>query len=126
MKKLLIVSALALISFASNAQKPDPLYEVKDVEVQPQYPGGIAAFFSFLKENIPVPADSAAAYDGNMMLSFKISKEGKVNDVHLTYNKKEFVTTAKNIEAKMPVWTPAKIKGKPVDLHYTVAPHFKK
>ena len=60
MKNLLLL-AIAFFSFQlMNAQEPtsqpqDSIYDFKEVDVKPEYPGGVEAFYKFIAKTFKTP-----------------------------------------------------------------------
>jgi hypothetical protein len=123
-----LVPALLLAQNGSKPKppKPETIYEIEQLDAQPMYPGGPAAFYDFLERYITLPPDSLAKYDGNLQLSFIVYSNGQVNAVRLDNGKVRFKDMETSIFNNMPKWKPGTKNGKAVSCRYTVTPHFKK
>ncbi|KAA3436413.1 M56 family metallopeptidase [Rufibacter hautae] len=92
------------------------------VEQMPEFPGGSAAMFKYLKENTTYPQDAKDAnIIGSMVATFVINPEGKVTDVQVLKKlhpslDQAFVQSLQN----MPAWKPGYQNGKAVSVKYTV------
>ncbi len=108
------------------ASEPDKIYTDKGVEVMPEFPGGINALLIFIRENLKYPLE--AMYDGaegTVVASFIVSETGQtkgytiLKSVHPSLDKE-----ALRIIRAMPLWKPGTIKGKPVNVKFTLPVRF--
>ncbi|PSR52536.1 hypothetical protein AHMF7605_02840 [Adhaeribacter arboris] len=96
------------------------------VEVVPQFPGGLEKMYSFLGKNMKYPeAAHKAKVEGTVVVQFVVTDEGAIKDVHILKG----LTAETNAEALrviklMPNWTPGKQNGKPVNVQYTLPLQF--
>ncbi|QMU29798.1 M56 family metallopeptidase [Adhaeribacter radiodurans] len=96
------------------------------VEVLPQFPGGIEKMYSFLGKNIKYPAAAQKAKkEGTVVVTFVITDQGIIKDLEIVKG----LTAETNAEALrviklMPPWTPGKQNGKPVNVQYTLPLRF--
>ncbi|ALI99617.1 M56 family metallopeptidase [Rufibacter tibetensis] len=92
------------------------------VEQMPEFPGGQAAMFKYLTDNIVYPEDAKQAkISGVMVASFIVNAQGKVTKVEVVKKlhsslDQAFVKALQN----MPLWTPGTQNGKAVSVKYTV------
>lgn len=98
------------------------------VENMPEFPGGQAALFKFLSENVKYPVIAQEnGIQGRVICQFTVNKDGSIVDVEVVRSggdaslDKEAVRVIKS----MPKWTPGKQRGKPVRVKYTVPVNFK-
>ena len=92
------------------------------VEEMPQFPGGPAALFEFISENIQYPKDAEKAkLQGRVIVTFVVKKDGSITDA------KVVKSVAPSLDAEalrvinaMPNWAPGKQGGQPVNVKYTV------
>lgn len=95
-----------------------------EFEVQPQFPGGVRAFFRYLKKNIIFPKDAAKSKGfngGNVYMTFAIYPDGTVGDVEVV--KSLFPSCdaeAIRVIANMPPWQPGYQDCKPVRVKYNL------
>jgi len=99
---------------------------LENVEVAPQYPGGIEAMLEHIYSNIKIekPADEVADYLNKktvVSVLFEIDEEGNIVEpsvVNPTYEllDKEAVRIVKT----MPKWNPAQKDGKPAKCNYVI------
>ena len=119
MKQLLflIVMMCALPFMGQAAHNSDNTEKVYDqVEQTPQYPGGQAAMFQFLRDNIVYPAKAQKQkIEGKAFVKFIIEKDGTVSQVK-TLKKTHPLLDAEAVRVVklMPKWTPGMKNGKPV------------
>ena len=104
-------------------KKADPQTQTFTVvEDMPKFPGGDKALLQFLRDNVKYPeAEAKKGIQGRVIISFIISKEGKVTNPTVVRG----VDTALDNEAlrvinAMPLWTPGIQRGVPVNVKYTV------
>lgn len=144
-KTALLVSLIVLISYSAvGQQQADPgAYEV--IEVQPEFPGGISAFFSFLARNIRYPKSaSRIMYMGKVIVKFVVEEDGSLTfhsadqsymsfptDLKKPLTEEQKRTAIKDIELAvintikaMPKWKPGTQNGKAVNVLYTLPFNF--
>ncbi|MGY6562528.1 MAG: energy transducer TonB [Luteibaculaceae bacterium] len=96
------------------------------VEDPPSFPGGDAALFKFLSDNIKYPAMAKdAGVTGVVFVTFKVGKDGSVTDVAVLRGigagcDEEAVRVIK----AMPKWTPGRQRGKEVIVQYNLPIRF--
>ncbi len=98
------------------------------VETMPEFPGGQAALFKYLSENVKYPVIAQEnGIQGRVICQFVVNKDGAIVDVEVVRSggdaslDKEAVRVIKS----MPKWNPGKQRGKPVRVKYTVPVNFK-
>ena len=99
------------------------------VEEMPEFPGGTAAMFKFLSENVKYPDEAAEqGIQGKAQCQFTVEKDGSITDVQIVRSAgdasldKEAIRVIKS----MPKWKPGKQRGKPVRIKsYTIPINFK-
>lgn len=81
MKKLFITLSFVLIGiFSANAQTNEPVYE--QVDVMPEYQGGMAEMVNFIGKNLKYPEQAVKAnIIGKVIVKIIIEKDGSVNSV---------------------------------------------
>lgn len=107
-------------------EKEDEIFVV--VENMPEFPGGQAALFKFLSENVKYPVIAQEnGIQGRVICQFTVNKDGSIVDVEVVRSggdaslDKEAVRVIKS----MPKWKPGMQRGKPVRVKYTVPVNFK-
>ena len=106
-------------------EDPNKLFLV--VEQLPQYPGGDAALYKFITQNIRYPSGAAAAgIEGRVFVSFVCDKNGEVSNVKVEKGiggglDEEAVRVVKMLKG----FSPAKQAGRPVNYRYILPVKFK-
>ncbi len=110
-----------------------PIQEEEDnvvfqvVETMPSFPGGDAALFKFLGENVKYPVIAQEnGIQGRVICQFVVNRDGSIVDVEVVRPvdsslDKEAIRVIKS----MPKWSPGKQRGKSVRVKYTLPVNFK-
>ena len=103
----------------------EDVYE--NVEVMPEFPGGMDSLIAFLGSNISYPDDAKKeGIEGKVFVDFIIDKEGSVREVSaknkIGYGCDE---EAVRVISLMPAWKPGYKDGKAVNVNYTIPISFK-
>ena len=124
-----IVLFFSLITLSVTAQQlPEHSTNRDDtfivVDQMPEYPGGNEALQEYISLNLKYPALKEVS--GKVFVSFVVDKKGKVTDVKVKNEvdaalAKEAVRLVKS----MPLWTPGKLEGKPVNVQLNLPIYFK-
>jgi protein TonB len=124
-----IVLFFSLITLSVTAQQlPEHSTNRDDtfivVDQMPEYPGGNEALQEYISLNLKYPVLKEVS--GKVFVSFVVDKKGKVTDVRV----KNEVDAALSKEAirlvkAMPLWTPGKLDGKPVNVQLNLPIYFK-
>ncbi len=101
------------------------------LELNPEFPGGEAALFEYLANNIKYPdycRDNGI--EGTVYILFVIKKDGTVSKVEVEKGVNGVGGKLMNAEAirvveTMPNWKPGRIEGKPVNVSYRMPIKFK-
>ena len=95
----------------------DPILETKDIDVQPEFPGGIENFYNFFYPKFKKPDVSDLI--GKIFLSFIVEKDGTLTDIK-TLKDPGFGTgaEAEKVLQQSPKWIPGKKDGKRVRVNY--------
>jgi protein TonB len=128
-KNIFFLSLSVFFAIGANAQNDEtaPLvveaaYNMAGLQVQPEYPGGIEAFYSLIGSNFRAPeADVEEDTTIKIFVSFVIEKDGSLSNVMLLrnpgYGLKE---EAGRVLALSEKWSPGMQDGKPVRTMYTL------
>src|SRR5450432_1992025 len=85
------------------------------VEIESEYPGGIAAWLRYLNKNLVYPEEaSSAEIQGQVVVQFVVDKEGVVSDVEALSGPKELQDAAVRVIRKSGAWKPAIQNGRKV------------
>ena len=96
------------------------------VESMPEYPGGEAALYAYLAENIKYPQMAKeSGIQGRVFVTFVVERDGRVTDVRVLRGigggcDEEAIRVVEN----MPKWTPGKQRGKSVRVQYNLPVKF--
>jgi protein TonB len=124
MKKIVpfILLFLSLANFAQELSSPieDPVFELKDVTVEPSFPGGNDGFYQFIGINFKQP--EVPQLIGKVFVSFIVEKDGTLTDIRVIKD----VGFGAGAEAERvirlsPRWRPGVKEGKPVRVLNIVA-----
>jgi periplasmic protein TonB len=117
LQKLMLVFSLFIIAMSCNQK----IYNV--VDVQPEYPNGMAALFQYLGKNISYPQICRDnGIEGSIYMGFVIEKNGMISNVVCkrgNFCEGYTQSVIKTIQS-MPKWKPGLVKGKPVRVSYTI------
>ncbi len=93
-----------------------------DVEVQPEFPGGVPAMMRFLSENIRYPVVAITnKIEGRVICQFMVKKDGTISDVAVVRGvDPQLDAEAKRVLELMPLWEPGIQQGEAVNVRYTV------
>jgi periplasmic protein TonB len=96
------------------------------VESMPEYPGGEAALYAFLADNIKYPQMAKeSGIQGRVFVTFVVERDGRVTDVRVLRGigggcDEEAIRVVQS----MPKWTPGKQRGKSVRVQYNLPVKF--
>lgn len=111
---------------APKVEEEQPV-SIAMVEQKPEFPGGEAAMYKWLSENIVYPsAASEEGVQGRVVVEFVVGKDGSITNVRVLRPRhpaldKEAVRVVK----AMPKWIPGRNNGQPVKVTYTLPVTFK-
>ncbi len=96
------------------------LFEV--VEQMPEYPGGIDALMTFIKDNLRYPVEAQKAGEqGRVIIQFVVQPDGSTDNFNIARGQSTLLASeAIRILAKMPAWKPGMQKGETVAVKYTI------
>ena len=122
MKKMLFI-AFAFFSiqtaFAQEAptEAEAPVFEMNDIDIQPDYPGGLEIFYNFFNKNFQKP--NVPSLVGKIAFSFIIETDGTITNIKLLKDP-GFGTgvEAERVIRLTPKWLPGKKGGKAVRVNY--------
>lgn len=95
----------------------EPLFETKDIDLQPEFPGGMDNFYTFFELNFKKP--EAPDLIGKIFLSFTVETDGSLSDIR-TIKDIGFGTgvEAERVLQLSPKWIPGKKNDKIVRVNY--------
>jgi protein TonB len=96
------------------------------VEINPQFPGGEAAFGKFLRDHIRYPAVAKENnVTGRVFIQFVVERDGSLTDLKVLRDPGSGLgDEALRVLKISPHWTPGIQNGKPVRVQYTVPVNF--
>jgi TonB family protein len=113
---------------------PPPVKEVEAnantvytaVEIQPEFPGGEAAFAKFLQQTIRYPATAKQnKIQGKVYVQFIVEKDGSITDIKVIREPGSALgDEAVRVMKLSPKWIPAKQNGQPVRIQFTLPVSF--
>ncbi|RYZ95276.1 MAG: energy transducer TonB [Sphingobacteriaceae bacterium] len=100
----------------------DPNEIFTAVENPPEFPGGIAKFYAYLRDNTKYPAlERENNVQGKVFVSFVVEKDGALTDVKVTRGVSSGIDAeAIRVLKKSPRWKPGIQNGRPVRVQYSV------
>ncbi|MFI5160894.1 MAG: energy transducer TonB [Sphingobacteriales bacterium] len=91
-------------------------------EHEPEFPGGMNAFYKFIRKNLNQPKDDS---QGKVYLSFVIEKDGSITNIQVLRSlSAEANAEAIRVMMKCPKWNPGIQNGKPVRVKYVLPIEF--
>lgn len=91
-------------------------------EVMPEFEGGQAALFNFLKNKTQYPASAReVGLEGVSYVRFVVAKDGSIQNIEiLRSGGSAFDKEAIRVISSMPKWKPGMQDGKPVSVYFTI------
>ncbi len=103
-----------------DSENSTPIPYVADLESKPEYPGGLKAFYKFVRKNFTIPEDKKFK-GGRIKLSFVVEKDGSLTEIKAESDTEFGIEEeAVRVLKKSKKWTPAKQKGVPVRCSFTL------
>jgi protein TonB len=92
------------------------------VEHEPEFKGGIAAFYRFLRDNIHYPENARLnKIQVKVFISFVVEKDGSLTNIKVLKGvSKDLDAEALRVIKASPNWNPGTQNGKPVRVAYTM------
>lgn len=117
----------AIIQMYIPEEKTDPYTFVDVPDVMPEFPGGEPALLAWIGKHVKYPQlPRESGIEGKVYIRFAVTKSGKVDKVTVVRGVHEMLDNeAVRVISMLPKWAPALVKGKPVNVWYTVPIHFK-
>ena len=135
MKKTILLLCVLFLALGAQAQSVDNVNSnaakesvYDQVEVKPEFPGGMPALVKYLQENIKYPSAALAEKaQGKAFVRFVVEKDGSITNTEIIkstgniYLDEEALRVASN----MPKWEPGMQQGKPVRVFFMLPVSFK-
>ena len=97
-------------------------------ESMPVFPGGQAALFEYLSQQVTYPEEAQAnGIEGRVICSFVVDTDGSITDVEVARSSGDVSLDQEAIQViqSMPKWQPAQQDGVPVPVRFTIPITFK-
>ncbi len=133
MKAYVIAAVFCCASTFAFGQTPaseptDSVYHgsVDSIAIEPQFPGGVNAMYSFVGSNINYPQMARDnGITGTVMVSFVVQADGSISDAQIIRGigagcDEEVM----RVIGLFPNWIPGTMNGKPVAVEYTMPVKF--
>lgn len=123
--KQVVIQAPVATSGVAQEEDTDVVFVV--VESMPSFPGGDAALFKYLNDNIKYPVIAQeSGIQGRVVCQFVVNRDGSIVDIEVVRSiDKSLDAEAVRVISKMPRWTPGKQRGKTVRVKYTLPVNFR-
>ena len=98
-----------------------PVSTTEEVDVQPEYPGGMDALLKFISDNLNYPSDcKKAKIEGRAIVEFIVAADGKVCNAAImqSANNASLDAEALRVVGLLPQWKPGEKDGKAVDVRF--------
>jgi protein TonB len=117
----------AFLAIAQNNTTNDSIYNEKEVDIMPEYPGGEQALFSYIKNNIKYPKLAERdGVQGQVFIKFLITLDGNIDKIKIVKSIRDDIDAeAKRVIASMPKWKPAYKNDVPVNVELVIPLSFK-
>ena len=108
-----------------NVTEDDEIRE--NVEVNPEYPGGMTELMKFMSTNSKYPKEAQdKGIQGKVVVQFVVDKDGSIVDAKVVKPVDPLLDAeALRIINSMPKWTPGKDKGEAVRTRFTLPINFR-
>ncbi|MDX9748091.1 MAG: energy transducer TonB [Paludibacter sp.] len=112
---------------AAKVEEEDDQVVFVVVESMPSFPGGDAALFKYLNDNIKYPVIAQeSGIQGRVICQFVVNRDGSIVDIEVVRSvDKSLDAEAIRVIKNMPKWTPGKQRGKTVRVKYTLPVNFR-
>lgn len=123
--KAVVIAAPVTSSAPVEEEDDQVVFQV--VESMPTFPGGDAALFKYLNDNVKYPVIAQEnGIQGRVICQFVVNKDGSIVDVQVVRSiDPSLDKEAVRVIQSMPKWTPGKQRGKAVRVKYTLPVNFK-
>ena len=125
--KYLYILPIAAICMIACTQSAKSIMSYEEVEVKPEYPGGMGELGKLLNSNLKYPLISFEnGVQGEVLVQFVVDKEGNVEEVTVSKGVDPYLDAeALRVIKMMPKWKPGKHEGKEVNVKCTIPVGFR-
>jgi periplasmic protein TonB len=105
----------------------EPIYEIKYIEIAPEFPGGTEGLMKFISENVIYPKKARKkGIKGRVIIEFVVDRSGKViNEAVFTSVDPLLDNEAIRVVKEMPEWKPGRQDGKYINIKMHLPINFK-
>lgn len=102
------------------------IFDFTEVEIQPEFPGGITKFYEFIARNLRYPAEAVKNNtQGRVFISFLVEKDGNLSNIKITRDLGSGTgEEALRVVSISPKWKPGILFGEPVRVMYNININF--
>ena len=135
MKKTILLLCVLFLALGAQAQSVDNVNSnaakesvYDQVEVKPEFPGGMPALVKYLQENIKYPSAALAEKaQGKAFVRFVVEKDGSITNTEIIKSTGNIYldNEALRVASNMPKWKPGMQHGKPVRVFFMLPVSFK-
>ncbi|MFI5162886.1 MAG: energy transducer TonB [Sphingobacteriales bacterium] len=113
-------------STSSGVTESNEVKEFGTIEINPQFPGGEAAWAKFLQKNLRYPSQAIEeGISGKVFVSFVVEKDGHLSDITLIRGPGHGLDEeAIRVLKLVPPWKPGIQNGRPVRVRYNMPFNF--
>ena len=125
--KYLYILPIVAICMIACTQSAKSIMSYEEVEVKPEYPGGMGELGKLLNSNLKYPLISFEnGVQGEVLVQFVVDKEGNVEEVTVSKGVDPYLDAeALRVIKMMPKWKPGKHEGKEVNVKCTIPVGFR-
>ena len=118
-KNSILAQELPVPTVQKDSEIEKDFYENIEVDVKPNFPGGMKEFYNFLGKNYRVP--ESKKLNGKVMVEFIVEKDGSLSNFKILRDLgKDTGKEAIRVLKKSPKWIPGQDKGKDVRVKYLI------
>ena len=125
--KYMYILPIVAICMIACTQSAKSIMSYEEVEVKPEYPGGMGELGKLLNSNLKYPLISFEnGVQGEVLVQFVVDKEGNVEEVTVFKGVDPYLDAeALRVIKMMPKWKPGKHEGKEVNVKCTIPVGFR-
>ena len=125
--KYLYILPIVAICMIACTQSAKSIMSYEEVEVKPEYPGGMGELSKLLSSNLKYPLiPFENGIQGEVLVQFIVNKEGNVEEVAVFKGVDPYLDAeALRVIKMMPKWKPGKHEGKEVNVKCTIPVGFR-
>ena len=125
--KYLYILPIVTICMIACTQSAKSTMSYEEVEVKPEYPGGMGELSKLLSSNLKYPLKSQEnGVQGEVLVQFVVDKEGNIEEVTVFKGVDPHLDAeALRVIKMMPKWKPGKHEGKEVNVKCTIPVGFR-